>query len=66
MEIIDMFFVCQVSGLVTNFYIWIYLDIVNVICVKLCMMVLHIELYLFISLSVTLTIFQDYSNIDHF
>ena len=40
-EIIDMLFVGQVSGLVENFYIVIYLDTINVINVKLCMMVLH-------------------------
>ena len=39
-EIIIMFFVDQVSGLVENFNIRIYLDIINMINVKLCMMVL--------------------------
>ena len=49
-EIIYMFFMGQVSGLVENFNIGIYSDTINVINVKLCMMVLHIELYLFIPL----------------
>ena len=40
-----------------NFNIVILLDTINVINVKLCMMVL-IEFYLFIPLTVTLTIFQ--------
>ena len=44
MEIIYMFFVSQVSWLVENFHIRICSDTVNVINVKLCMMVLLIEL----------------------
>ena len=60
-EMINMLFVCQVSGLVKNFNIGII-----VINVKLCMMVLHIELYLFIPLSVTLTNFQDHRNVEQF
>ena len=52
-----MFFVGQVSGLVENFNVGIYSDTINVINVTLCMVVLLIELYLFIPLSVTLTIF---------
>ena len=52
-------FVSQVSGLVKNFTIGIYSD-------KLCMMVLLIELYLFISLSVTMTIFQGHSSVKQF
>ena len=47
--------VSQMSGLVKNFNIGIFLDTINVINAKLCMMVLHIELYLFITLSVILT-----------
>ena len=47
-EIINMFFIGQVSGLVGNFNIGIYSDTINVINVKLCMMVLLTELYLFI------------------
>ena len=41
-----MFLVSQVSGLVENFNIGIFSDIGNVINVKLCMVILHIELYL--------------------
>ena len=40
-----MFFVSQLSGLVENFNIEIYPDTIIVINVKLCMMVLLIELY---------------------
>ena len=47
-EIIYMFLVSQVSGLVENFNIGIYSDSINVINVKLCMMALLIDLYLFI------------------
>ena len=62
-EIINMFFLGQLSGLVINFNIGIYSDTLTVINVKLCMMVLLIELYLFIPFSVTLTIFQGHSNV---
>ena len=44
-EIIYMFSVSQLFGHVKNFTKGILSDIVNVIKVKLCMMVLHIELY---------------------
>ena len=53
-----MFFFGQVSRLVKNFNIGIYLNTVKVINVKLCMMVLVIELYLFIPLLVTVTVFN--------
>ena len=56
-EIIYMFFMGQVSGLVENFNIGIYSTTINVVNVKLFRMVLLIELYLIIPLSVTLTIF---------
>ena len=49
-----MFFISQVSGLVANFNIGIYSDTMNMVRLKLCMMVLLIELYLFIPLSVEL------------
>ena len=62
-EIINMFLVSQVFGLVKNFNIRNFSDIINVINAKLCMMVLLIELYLFIPLSVTLAIFQGHSNV---
>ena len=38
-----MFSISQVSELVENFNIQIYSNIMNMINVKLCMMVLHIE-----------------------
>ena len=38
-EIINMIFVSQVSWLVENFYVGIFLDTINVINVKLCRMV---------------------------
>ena len=50
-------------GLVENFNFGIYSDIIIVVNVNLCMMVLLIEVYLFIPLSVTLTIFQGHSNV---
>ena len=57
-----MFFLGQLSGLVINFNIGIYSDTLTVINVKLCMMVLLIELYLYMPLSVTITIFQGHSS----
>ena len=59
-----MFSIGQVSGLVENFNIRIYSDTINVIHVELCMMVLLYELYMFITLSVTLTIFESHSNVE--
>ena len=53
-----MFFVGQVSGLVENLNTGLYSETINVINVELCVMVLLIELYLFIPLSVALAIFQ--------
>ena len=53
-----MFLVEEVSGLVENFNIGILSDTIIVINVKLSMLVQHIELYLFIILSVTMTLFQ--------
>ena len=49
------------SGLVENFNIGIFSDTINIMYNKLCIMVLHIEPYLFITLSVTLTLFQSYT-----
>ena len=51
-------FVYQVSGLVRNFNIGIYSDTITVINVYLSMIVLLIELYLFIPVSVMLIIFS--------
>ena len=62
-EIINTFVVGLASGDVENFNVGIYSDTIKVINVNLCMMVLLIELYLFIPLSVTLTIFQGHSNV---
>ena len=61
-----MFLVGQVPWLVKNCNIGIYSDAVNVINVRLYRMVLIIELYLFVPLSVTLTIFQGHHNVEHF
>ena len=58
--------VSQVSRHVENFNFGIFLDIINVISVKLCMMVLYIEFYLFITLSVTFTLFQGHSSVKLF
>ena len=62
-QVNNRIFSSQVCGLVENLNISIYSDTVNVINVKLCMMALLIELYLFIPLSLTLTIFQGHSNV---
>ena len=43
-----MFLIGEVSGLVENFNIGIFSGTINVISVKLCVMVLLIDLYLFI------------------
>ena len=58
-----MILVGQVSGLVKNFNIGIFSDTINVINVKLCVMVLLMELDLFIPLPETLTIFQDHRSV---
>ena len=57
-NIITLFWASLVSGLVENLTSGIFSDVIKMIKVKLCMMVLLIELYLFIPLSVTLTLFQ--------
>ena len=61
-EIIYMFLIGQMSGLVENFNIGIFSDTINVIYVKFLHEVLHIELYLFITLSVTLPLILGHSN----
>ena len=63
---INMFVVGQVSGLVKKFNIWISSDTMNVINAKLCVVVPLIELYLFVPLSLTLTIFHGHSNVEQF
>ena len=62
-EIINMVLFSQVSGLVENFKIGIFSDTRNVMNVKLCIMVLLIELYLFIPFSVYLTTFLGQGNV---
>ena len=56
----------QVSELVKNFNIGIFSDAINMITVKLCTMAVLTGLYLFMLLSVTLTIFQCNSSVKHF
>ena len=65
-DIIYMFFISQVPGLVVNFNIRIYSDTMNMVNVKLCMVALLSELYLFIPHSVTLAIFQSHSSVEQF
>ena len=48
----------RVPVCVKNFSVAIYSDTINMINVKLCMMVIFIELYLFILLAVTLIYFK--------
>ena len=54
------------SWLVENFKIRIFSDKINAINVKLSMVVLLTELYLFIPLSVNLTILQGHRIVKHF
>ena len=61
-----MFFVGQVTGLAENFNFGIYSDTLSVKNVKLCMIVLLIEIDLLIPPSVTLTLFQAYSSVKQF
>ena len=49
-----------------NFNVAIFLDTINMINVKLCMMVELIQLYPFTPLSVTLIVFQDHSSVKQF
>ena len=49
-----------------NFTVTVFLDTLKAINVKFCLMVLVIELYLFIPLSVTLTIFQGHRSVKQF
>ena len=49
-----------------DFNFVIFSDSINVINVKLCIMVLFIELYLFVPLLVTLTIFSDHTSVKQF
>ena len=65
-EIIYLFSVGEMSGLVENFNTGIFSDTIDVINVKLCMMALHIELYLFGTFLVTFTLFQGHSSVKQF
>ena len=67
-EIIYIFLVREMSGLVEKFNngTWAFSGMINVISIKLCMMVLHIWLHLFVTLLVTLTLFQDHSHVKQF
>ena len=49
-----------------DFNITIFLDTINVINVKVCIMVELIELYPFIPLSVTLIVFQGHRSVTQF
>ena len=64
-EKIYMFLVCQVSWLVRNFNFRSFSDTIKVVIAKFCTMVLHSECYLFITLSVTLTLFQGQSSVNN-
>ena len=61
-----MLLIGQVSSLVKNFNFGIFLDTKRVINVKVCMMVLLFELYLFIPLSVSLTYFKVTAMLNNF
>ena len=61
-----MFLVGHVSGLFENFHTGVFPDTINVIKVILCKMVLHIELYLFTTRSVTFTLHQVHSSVKQF
>ena len=64
-EIISIFVSVKCLRLLkTN--IGIYSDTINAINFKLCMVILLIEIYLFIPLSVTLTVFQSHSSVEQF
>ena len=54
------------SGIVKNFNNGIFSKIINVVNVSLGMLALFNELYLFIPLSVTLSMFQGYSSVKQF
>ena len=58
--------VCLGVWIVKNLDVVIFSDTVNVTKVKLCTVVLPIELDLLIPLSVTLAVFQGHSSVKHF
>ena len=53
----------QMSMSVRNFNVVIFIDAINMINVKLYMMAVLTELYLFIPLSVTLVLFQGHNSV---
>ena len=55
-----------VSSMVKNLNAAIFTDAIDLKTVKLCIIVLHTELYLFILLPVTLTILQGHSSVKSF
>ena len=65
-EIGYMFFGQSSVWLVENFQIGIFSDTINATNVKLCMILLLIDLCLFIPLSITLTIFEGHSSVKEF
>ena len=56
----------RVSVCGKNFNVVIFSNTVNMINVKLCMMVVLIELYSFLRLSMTLIVFQSHSSVEQF
>ena len=56
----------RLSGCGKNFNVAIFSDTINIINVKLCMMIVLIELYPFIILSVTLIVFQGHGSVKQF
>ena len=56
----------RVSVLGENFNIVVFSDNINMINVKFCMLVVLIESYPFIPLSVTLIVFQGHSSVKYF
>ena len=47
-------------------HVVIFSDAINMINVELCMIVVHMDLYLFIPLSMTLIVFQGHSSVKQF
>ena len=56
----------QVSECSRNFKVTFFLDTMNMINVKLCVMVVFTELYPFIPFSVTMIVFQGHSSVEQF
>ena len=64
-EIINMFLVGELSGLFRTVTFGVFSNSTLVIKVKVCMIILLINLYLFMPISMTLTVFQGYSSVKH-